>query len=1334
MDKITFSKIRKKCCANARKKPPRLFDRNAFQGSNKLIKGMKASNTGYKYTRTCNKNLKLYFKSKGFICGTQTLSEFINSDECNPPEPIIIKIDPRNVIKWDNRKNSWEHYVKDNRKFFNPVVLNTEFVYDIINKWDVKKQEWFLINPNEIVYEEIENETTEIKEIVLRDNIFKVTMTDDLSNNTIFYLRYLDDGRGLNKWKYWKNWTLVPDIPGISSVAKNTFSSFQVLASRDSVNLFRTTQFMNISNNPFVKEVPKPNDFKDQNNLFVWDNLYINNNYKNFTYRIEKINPDTIPNFYGFDIPKNLSAVSFQDRQSLVNWGASNNYTIENIDGYRIEVKGNEDDAYIFNKDVSGNVFSTIITGLTNGIKYFFKVYPFTNSTSKNIQIVQSITTSTPGSVPRNPINLTGKGNLIREEFLTWFVRENISGFEIIDFEIQTKKIELGVIHPWSEKIIINKNNLPPIYSNTTTNIEYEYTIPNLQNGTTYQYRIRSRNILGYSSYEYSSGIGIKTADTPASPSFDSVPLSVTQPLIDISWNKPFDGGRSIIGYKIDFSTQPNGPWSIFKNNTKTTDTNISLTFGCLKPATYWFRVAAINSVGLGKYGFSVNYRTDGDGVIYHEIPRLPTGLLVLIQRPFAIDLYWNNPDIFLGADITDHSVGYSSDSGSTWIYKNTGTYQTNYTIKDLNEDTEYQIKVATKNAAGLGEYTTAKTIRTATKPVQPVITALTSPLLSIATLLDEITLSWDKPYTALPLLSYNIRYRDINTPGAPFTNLTITDTTLTTKTITNLNVGSNYEFQIAATNAVGISTYDISNIQLLNVSNSPTFLFGSINSRKDGSIDLTWNTPTDIGSSSLISYNIQVKKTDEPETEWRDLDIQPSGLVTNFEVDISEPKIEISATDENIYVFRIAALNGVGLSQYSNKSNNISCGERPGNTENFSVTPIFGVGSMYFTWDPPTYDGGSRIFSYKVEYKLSSGSTWTSINTNTSADNYTINNLTTLTDYDFRVTAQNSIDFGITPTSFVTSRTAGSANSPTNLTILVKDEEVILNWTEPSDNGGLPISSYDVSGSDTISGTIYPIRNTGNNNTNYTYGRLTNGTNYKFSVRAITGNYGSSFQSPYSNIITGTPTTPIYSYPDTSTCGGVFQYSYISSIQYDLANNIVKLKIDSSYNEVGVMDQYGNILSTDKYVRRAQINVSQTIYTYNEGFCSPVTDTIPIQGRSGLRLPLYNGNDDPRSGFFQYKMMFSVEYEDNTTSPPSWIQISGTSGALVYIGDILAPSTTSSIDQDKNIYINVAGMLTSVFDPLTSTTNNFTQVERWSGFLSGKNIRITYLSGGTTP
>ena len=434
MEKITFSKIKKRCCANARKKPPRIFDRNAYQGSKKLIQGMKASNTGFKYTRTCNNNLKLYFKSKGFICGTQSLGEFVASDACNPPQPIIIKIDNRNVVKWDNRTNNWEHYVRDNRKFFNPVVLNTEFIYDIVNKWDTQKQEWFLINPNEIINEESEDlNTNEIDRVILRDNIFKVVMTDSSGNNTIFYLRYQDDGKGIEAWKYWKNWTLVPEISGVSNVAKNTFTKFQVMASRDSVNLFRTTEFMEVKNNPFIKEIPKPRFFKDSENLFVWEDLSTNS-YKNFSYTINKINPDSIPDFYGFDIAENFSAVSFQDKKTLLNWGSSKNYTNETIDGYRIEIRAENEEDFRFVKDISYNLLTTTITSLTNGIKYYYKIYPFTNSSATNIKIIESVTSSVPGSVPRNPIGLTGEGNLIREELLTWFVRENVSGFEIMQF------------------------------------------------------------------------------------------------------------------------------------------------------------------------------------------------------------------------------------------------------------------------------------------------------------------------------------------------------------------------------------------------------------------------------------------------------------------------------------------------------------------------------------------------------------------------------------------------------------------------------------------------------------------------------------------------------------------------------------------------------------------------------------------------------------------------------------------------------------------------------------------------------------------------------------
>jgi titin len=67
-----------------------------------------------------------------------------------------------------------------------------------------------------------------------------------------------------------------------------------------------------------------------------------------------------------------------------------------------------------------------------------------------------------------------------------------------------------------------------------------------------------------------------------------------------ISWSAPTsNGGAAISDYVIEYSGSTNGPWTAFPH-TASTATSITVTGLSGLPATYVFRVAAVNAAGTG--------------------------------------------------------------------------------------------------------------------------------------------------------------------------------------------------------------------------------------------------------------------------------------------------------------------------------------------------------------------------------------------------------------------------------------------------------------------------------------------------------------------------------------------------------------------------------------------------------------------------------------------------------------------------------------------------------------------------------------------------------------
>nr|WP_246628019.1 S-layer homology domain-containing protein [Paenibacillus oenotherae] len=135
----------------------------------------------------------------------------------------------------------------------------------------------------------------------------------------------------------------------------------------------------------------------------------------------------------------------------------------------------------------------------------------------------------------------------------------------------------------------------------------------------------------------------------------------------------------------------------------------------------------------------------------------------------------------------------------------------------------------------------------------------------------------------------------------------------------------------------------------------------------------------------------------------------------------------------------------------------------------------------------------------------------------------YRVHNLTNGTGYYFIVKAGNS--GGLSAASNEASATPVSVPSaPTNVTAAGGNGSATISFAIPSDIGGSPITSYEVTaspGNITKTGSASPITITG----------LSNGTSYTFTVKAING-AGSSEASTASNAVVPSAPSTDYNYP----------------------------------------------------------------------------------------------------------------------------------------------------------------------------------------------------------
>ena len=182
-------------------------------------------------------------------------------------------------------------------------------------------------------------------------------------------------------------------------------------------------------------------------------------------------------------------------------------------------------------------------------------------------------------------------------------------------------------------------------------------------------------------------------------------------------------------------------------------------------------------------------------------------------------------------------------------------------------------------------------------------------------------------------------------------------------------------------------------------------------------------------------------------------------------------------------------------------------------------LTATRGNAQVALSWTAPVTNG-SAITNYVIEYKPTSGSSWsTFVHAASTATSIIVTGLTNGTSYDFRVSAVNGNGTGVA-SSIATATPATTAGAPTGLSATIGSGQAALTWSVPANDGGSPVTDYVVEYStDGVNWT--PFAHAASAGTSLTVTGLTNGTAYQFRISAVNA-LGTSAPSGIAN---GTPT-----------------------------------------------------------------------------------------------------------------------------------------------------------------------------------------------------------------
>jgi hypothetical protein len=522
----------------------------------------------------------------------------------------------------------------------------------------------------------------------------------------------------------------------------------------------------------------------------------------------------------------------------------------------------------------------------------------------------------------------------------------------------------------------------------------------------------------------------------------------------------------------------------------------------------YTYRLIAINNHKLTSYlefeqnrGPNSVSGTDGgnDPNLYEvfqniEPPTAPTAPrnLSALSSDQKVRLTWIKPSSTGGLPVKYYKIYRGLSSENLTFLTNVDGRILTYTDTGLTNGVTYYYAVSALNAVGESPKSNEVNAKPVGPPTAPQnLTATSSP--------NKVTLNWSLPVLdgGSAIINYKI-YQGTSTDNKIF----IATTTNLTYTATGLTNGVTYYYQVSAVNAVGEgqkSNEASSTPQAIppdapqNLRGSPTLF----------DITLNWDPPANDGGSVITTYNIYHGTS--------------PGSIIFLNTTSDTNYLHTGLNPGTTHYYQVSAVNSVGEGPRTDVIKVITESTTSTPPQNLKAQP--GDRNVTLSWQAPASDGGSAITNYRL-YRATSSGAETFLTEVGNVLTYTDTGLTNSLTYYYQVTAVNAN--GESDRSNEASTTPAKVPSaPRNLNATAATSQITLNWQEPIDNGGSPITNYKIyqGTSDTYQTFLTKVGNV----LTYTDTNLINGIRYYYRVSAV----NAIGEGPKSNIANAKPTGP---------------------------------------------------------------------------------------------------------------------------------------------------------------------------------------------------------------
>jgi hypothetical protein len=314
-------------------------------------------------------------------------------------------------------------------------------------------------------------------------------------------------------------------------------------------------------------------------------------------------------------------------------------------------------------------------------------------------------------------------------------------------------------------------------------------------------------------------------------------------------------GGISTPSTSVTFSSGPGG--SSYFDEIRITK-GVARYTSAFSPPTAVFPDASSLTLPVTVSGSSGSGGSTYDSRWDLFLPPAPTGLTATDGNAQA-SLSWVAPTVLSQTPITDYTIQYSSNSGSSWTtFTLEASTATSATITGLTNGTSYVFRVAGVNGVGPGEYTAASSSVTPTAGTPP-----NAPTSLAATAGNaQLALTWTAPSApgSSAITGYTVEY----TPSGGSAATVDTGSTATSYTLTGLTNGTSYSVRVRAVSSAGNGDYSTAvtgTPSAVTVPGAPRNIVVTI-LRNDGPFGfyrLNFDAPLSDGGSSITGYKMRI-------------------------------------------------------------------------------------------------------------------------------------------------------------------------------------------------------------------------------------------------------------------------------------------------------------------------------------------------------------------------------------------------------------------------------------------------------------------------------------------